>query len=139
MEYKKIPFLPCSITGGMPLAGDMEPGEVVRPVDHALIELHEEAGAPIAGQHAGGLYPHDLVPLGTVRPSKSADTVVYLFTVNLNKISLKDPEGDGTQGEDGAYCAWRRPSTAVNKCDDPLVHTMFARMDQKKIWETVEP
>jgi 8-oxo-dGTP pyrophosphatase MutT (NUDIX family) len=108
----------CSITGGMDKEGES-------PAFTARRELIEEAGyeAPV----------ENFVYLGTVRPSKSSDNTTHLFGINLDKPAVKEVEatGDGTLGEEGAYCDWVSVERLAD-AKDPLLHTMFTRLVQKR-------
>lgn len=123
--YEDIPFEMCSITGGL------EASKSVR--ETALHELHEEAGVkihtakdPLVGKEPGAVTGYDLVPLGTCRPSKSADTTVALFTVDLGDVPREEAKGDGSQGEQGAYCDWRGSRDVIDS-KDPLAHVSLLR------------
>ncbi|MDX2162922.1 MAG: NUDIX domain-containing protein [bacterium] len=106
---------PCSITGGV------NPGEGVR--ETALHELLEEAGYTV--QDA------DLIALGTVRPSKSADTTVHLFAVNIKGMQAGIATGDGTKFEEGAGTAWVDYAQAMDN-KDPLFITAIARLNAQE-------
>jgi hypothetical protein len=67
-----------------------------------------------------------MVALGTVRPSKSTDTIVHLFGVDVAGKKQSKPEGDGSDGEKDAYVEWISVEDGI-KCKDPLVATMIAR------------
>jgi len=90
----------------------------------AMRELEEESGYVV----------NDLrrfIELGTVRPSKSSDYTITLFAIEIKDTDEKvEIAGDGTKGEEGAYCKWISREEAVN-CKDPLVSTMIARLDLK--------
>jgi len=102
-------FQLTSITGGV---------EHDDPVTTALHELDEEAGLKAD--------KHDLIPLGTVRPSKSADTTVYLYMYDAKGQKPGEAKGDGSEGEQGAYCDWVSEADAIN-CKCPFMATMIAR------------
>ncbi len=105
-----------SITGGYDNAGKFNIKEC------ALNELAEEAGYLAS--------PGDLIDLGTVYVSKISDTIMYLFSINLDSACTKKVEaaGDGSKGEEGAYCRWVSQEDAVN-CDDPLLITLITRLE----------
>lgn len=100
-RYEQCPchrdgFALTSLTGLMD-----QPGE--KPTETAARELKEEAGMTVRADQ--------LKPLGTVRPSKQADTILHLFGVDVtdtpnDRELSRDVEGDGTAGEQGAYCQW---------------------------------
>jgi len=104
----------CSLTGGV------DDGD--KPDETAIRELYEEAGITKEIK--------DLEPLGTVRPSKSSDTVVYLYAVNCEDVDIKKTDGDGSDGEKGSYCKWIDRSEVI-ECKDPLLHTMLLRFEAK--------
>jgi len=89
----------------------------------AVMELKEEAGY-VADET-------ELIPLGTVRPTKSTDTTVYLFGIDVKGKEQGEAEGDGSEGEKGAYTDWVTEKEAVD-CKDPLVATMIARWANAK-------
>lgn len=104
------------------LTGLMDkPGE--SPAECAARELREEAGIEVQAK--------DLQPLGTVRPSKQADTTLHLFSVDVtdtpnDRPLSEDVEGDGTSGEQGAYCRW---VTVTDAClsKSPVLATLAVR------------
>jgi len=104
----------CAITGGV---------EKDDPLMTAIHELKEEAGIDAV--------PEELTDLGTVRPSKSADTVVYLYALFGGNKILGEAKGDGSVGERGSYCKWC-PAENIATCKDPLVSTMLIRLFHKK-------
>ena len=106
----------CSITGG---------------IDHdktaetmALEELMEEAG--IMAQE------EDLIDLGQVKPYKAADTIVYLFALDMtgkeSEIHKDLATGDGSNGEEKCYCEWVDYEDVV-ECEDSLMHSMLLRLN----------
>jgi len=100
------------------LTGMVEKGDT--PLSTAVKELKEEAGLDAE--------EGDFIDLGTVRPSKSSDTVIYCFGVELKHQEGKlYGEGDGTKGEEGAYCEFLDPKEAVLS-KDPLLSVMICRM-----------
>lgn len=102
----------CSITGGMDKEGES-------PAFTAKRELIEEGGYDVPVEN--------FVYLGTVRPSKASDTTTHLFAVDLDKGANEvEATGDGTLGEEGAYCDWVSLEEATD-CKDPLVHTILMR------------
>lgn len=95
---------------GMPLVcitGGVDHGDT--PPEAAVAELWEEGGF--------ALEEKDLIELGTMRPLASSDATVYLYAVDvtgLEDIRNENPEGDGTIGEQDAYCDWIIEDDAVN-------------------------
>lgn len=104
----------CSITGGV------DGGDVVGT---ALHEIKEEAGFDAKKE--------ELYVLGTVRPSKSADTVASLYAWDCKGQEQGEAVGDGSEGEKGAYCKPVTKNEAI-MCKDPLMATMIARFESLK-------
>lgn len=106
----------CSITGGMDKDGES-------PVFTAVRELIEEGGYDVPVEN--------MIYLGTVRPSKSSDTTTHLFAVDLD-LGAKEVEaiGDGTLGEEGAYCSWITGEQLIN-AKDPLLQSMYLRLSKQ--------
>lgn len=112
-------FTPCwgfenvdsSITGGV---------EHEDQRDTAVEEMAQEAGYEITKE--------DLIPLGTSFASKSADTIYYLFAVNLTgrEKTLKG-DGDGSLLEKKATMHWVAESE-IPKIRDPQVSVMYVRL-----------
>ncbi len=102
----------CSITGGV------DPKST--PNAAALKELFEEAGYRVT-QKA-------LIPLGTVRPSKSADTTVHLYAVDVTGITPDEAPGDNTAFEQGASTEWLSASLVIEQ-KDPLLIAAMARIN----------
>ena len=96
------------------LTGQIEKG--YDAIGTAEKELHEESGYTALQK--------DFIDLGWVYNTKSSPDKCYLFAVNLD--GAKDPDeikGDGTKGEDGAWCEWASieealslPSSAMSTC-----------------------
>lgn len=99
-----------SITGGF------EGGD---PRDTAILELKEEAGY-IAEKS-------ELISLGTCFGPKCADTVYYLYSINLTNKEKIDASGDGSELEKKAYCEWSQIHDIVN-AKDPLASTTLIRL-----------
>lgn len=99
----------CSFTGGV---------ENNHPSYTAVKEVLEEAGYVIEKT--------DLIDLGTVRYSKSSDTIVYLYLVDVTGKTPTEIKGDGSKGEEGAYTKWINFRDAIH-CKDPLMITLIAR------------
>lgn len=102
----------CSITGGYDNSDKFTLEQCV------LNELHEEGG------YIGN--ENDLEYLGSVRPSKSSDTTMYLYAIDIDNCEKTDAITDGTIGEMGAYCDWVAVEDLMN-CKDTLLHAMFIR------------
>jgi 8-oxo-dGTP diphosphatase len=103
----------CSITGGL------EPGESIE--EAAQQELWEEAGYQVDVD--------DLIGLGQVRPSKSADTVVHLFAVDVTGRLQSTPQGDGSRFEINASVEWVDYEQGI-QIADPLFVTAIARLER---------
>lgn len=103
---------------GLQLASITGTVEKDDPLSTAVMEVDEEAGYFIKED--------DLIPLGTVKPSKSADTVCHLYVVDVAGKSQHEPEGDGSEGEQGAYVKWITAKEAV-ECKDPLMSVLLMR------------
>jgi len=101
----------CSITGGV------QSGQMLE--DTVVQELWEEAGYRAT--------PGELVSLGQVRPSKSADTRVYLFAIDVGHKQQAPPQGDGTALEATASVEWVNYKQGI-QIKDPLFVTMMTRL-----------
>lgn len=99
----------CSFTGGV------EKGD---PAGTAIHEIKEEAGY-VAKKD-------ELRYLGTCRPSKSADTLVHLFSWDAQGKTPGEIVGDGSAGEVGAFTKWVNANQAF-ECKDPLMATLLGR------------
>lgn len=104
----------CSITGGV------KPGESIE--EAAQQELWEEAGYRVDED--------DLISLGQVRPSKSADTVVHLFAVDVTGKPQFTPLGDGTRLEASASVEWVDYAQGI-QITDPLFVTAITRLQRR--------
>ena len=101
-----------SITGGVDKGSSI--------IDSVLNELNEEAGYE-------DIDPGKLQDLGSCRPSKQEDSVWNLYAFDATGLERReDSVGDGTKGEEDAYCEWVEPHMALG-CKCPLVPTMFIR------------
>jgi NUDIX domain len=107
----------CSITGGMDKENES-------PVFTAMRELIEEGGYEVNVE--------DMHYLGTVRPSKASDNTTHLFAVCLDNAKEVEAIGDGTLGEEGAFCGWIDPEQLA-MAKDPLLHSMFTRAVYKGV------
>ena len=109
IENDQIRF--CSITGGV------EENNVEGTV---IMELKEEAGI-IAKES-------ELIKLGTIYPSKSQDTVVYLFGIDITGKEIGEATGDGSNHETNAYVKLENDISKLITCKDPLNVVMFSRL-----------
>jgi 8-oxo-dGTP pyrophosphatase MutT (NUDIX family) len=107
-----------SVTGGV---------ENNDPMTTALHEIYEEAGYTAKRE--------ELIPLGTIRPSKSADTVTYLFAWDANGQTPVEPKGDGSAEEEDCYCEWWDEKEAILRTRDPL---LIASLSRKKVYDELD-
>lgn len=103
----------CSITGGYDNSNKFSLEQCI------LNELLEEGG--YIGRE------EDLEYLGFVRPSKSSDTTMHLYAIDLDKCERGIATTDGTIGEIGAYCQLVSVEEGI-MCKDPLISTMILRL-----------
>ena len=101
----------CCITGGV------EPGQTVEAC--AQQEVYEEAGYMVD--------IHELTSLGQLRPSKSADTVVHLFAVDVTGKTQHTAPSDGSSLEKSASVEWVNYDRCIH-LSDPLFVTALARL-----------
>lgn len=85
------------------ISGGIEAGET--PLQTAIKETYEEAGYHLEGA--------DFISLGACRLSTNQDTIIYLFAANVTGKPRVTAPGDGTRGEEGAYCDWVTPTQAI--------------------------
>jgi 8-oxo-dGTP pyrophosphatase MutT (NUDIX family) len=78
------------------LTGGIEDGST--PLETAVKELMEESGYSVDAS--------ELIDLGWMYPSKQGSDKVYLYAVDLEGKVAGQIKGDGTKGEEGAYCEW---------------------------------
>ena len=100
-----------SITGGL------EKGKTIK--ETAQQELHEEAGFQVELD--------EFIDLGHVRPSKAADTTVYLFAVDVASKLQSAPQGDGSKFEANASVKWVNYKQGI-QIEDPLFVTALTRL-----------
>lgn len=103
----------CSITGGVEADISIE--------ETALQELWEEAGYVVDAD--------DLISLGQVRPSKSSDTTVHLFAIDVTKKTRSTPPGDGSHFESNATVEWMNYDQGI-QISDPLFVIAIARLER---------
>jgi len=117
---KRMEATPChegdqikftSITGGV------ENGDIKGTV---IMELKEEAGVDATED--------ELIDLGFVYPSKSQDTKVYLFAVDITGKEVGEAVGDGSKHEESAYVEWSDDDEALIQCTDSFNIAIFARL-----------
>jgi 8-oxo-dGTP pyrophosphatase MutT (NUDIX family) len=100
-----------SITGGVEQHGSIE--------EAAQQELWEEAGFRVDED--------DLISLGQVWPSKSADTIAHLFAVDVTGKLQSAPSGDGSRLEANASVEWVDYDQGI-EIADPLFVTAISRL-----------
>ena len=100
-----------SITGGA------EPQKTIQAT--AQQELLEEAG------YQAQL--NEFISLGKVYPTKSSDTIVYLFAINVDNKFQSTPQGDGSKFEVGASVQWVNYDQGI-EIEDPLFITTMTRL-----------
>jgi 8-oxo-dGTP pyrophosphatase MutT (NUDIX family) len=105
----------ASITGGCDKK-EKTPSEV------AADEAYEEGGFVVQADK--------LISLGSVRPSKASSYTTYLYAVDVTGLEWKDAPGDGTVGEEGAYCDFVSITEAIWS-KDPLLAAMVVRLMHK--------
>ena len=105
------------------LTGQVENNDVINT---AVKEFYEEAGIKIDKK--------ELIDLGEADTYKAADTKHYLFAVDCKDHDIdKNPVGDGSEGEKGAYCEWIKPRDLA-KSTDPLIHMLYVRGKNKGLF-----
>lgn len=88
-----------------------------RCVYYAQKELLEEAGI--------GSKKNKFEHLIDIRPSKSTDTVVHCYSVELDQEEpIEKPLGDGTKREEGSFCKWL-PIDKIETTDGILLASLF--------------
>jgi len=108
-EGDKLKF--TSITGGVEECGIKA---------SVIMELREEAGV-IATED-------ELIELGFIYPSKSQDTKVYLFAMDITGKKVGEAVGDGSKHEESAYVEWSSDSKMLVNCTDSFNIAIFARL-----------
>lgn len=86
----------------------------------AIKELEEEAGI-IADKS-------ELIDLGTIYPSKSQDTVIHLFGIDIAGKKIGKAHGDGSLHEQNAYCELETDLLKIVFGQSPLPSVMFMRL-----------
>ncbi|MCU0497644.1 MAG: NUDIX hydrolase [Anaerolineae bacterium] len=101
----------CAITGGV------DPDETI--LQAAQNELYEEAGYRVSAEA--------LIDLGFVYPSKSADTIATLYSVDLTGQTAETPPSDGSHWEQGTGVDWVDQTEAL-AITDALFLATWARL-----------
>jgi hypothetical protein len=99
-----------TVTGGV--------NENIRPLDVAVQEMYEEAGYRVT--------KNQFMDLGKVYLAKGADFVGHLYAIDVTDLPRTEAPGDGTKGEEGAYCDWVSVSDALS-CKDPVMSCLLLR------------
>lgn len=102
-RYEMCPAHLDSIPALTAIAGGIEEGDT--PLETAVKESYEEAGYKLQAS--------DFIDLGNCRLSTNQDTIVYLFAADVTGLPRYEALGDGTRGEQGAYCDWVTPTQAI--------------------------
>ncbi len=105
----------CSITGGKEADKSVE--------ESAQLEISEEAGYAVSLE--------ELISLGLVKPTKAADTRVFLFAVDVTGKEQQEAASDGTYFEQGSSVKWVDYDQAV-KIEDPLIVTALVRFHAQR-------
>ena len=111
-EGSKNPAPSC-ITGGVDIP---DPLDLSREV---LRELEEEAGYIVDKSK--------LIELGSIKQSKIADTIIYLFAVNVTGMEKVKPPGDGSKLEKIAKCKWVTEPLVIWG-SDPIMPVIILRL-----------
>jgi 8-oxo-dGTP pyrophosphatase MutT (NUDIX family) len=106
----------CSITGGIDIGSSA--------ISTAQRELYEEAGYRAEES--------EFIELGKVYPSKSADTLAYLFAIDVTEKAPAIPKGDGSRWEANASVQWVTKEECVH-LQDPLIITSIVRHQEQLI------
>jgi len=85
------------------ISGGIEEGDTL--LETAIKESYEEAGYKLEAS--------DFVDLGSCRLSTNQDTIVYLFAADVTGKERYPAPGDGTRGEQRAYCEWVTATEAI--------------------------
>lgn len=88
------------------------------PMEDVIREVQEEAGFTVTEE--------SVIPLGTCRGPKCADTVYVLYAVDVTGLEEEEAEGDGSELEAKATNMW----TEVIEAQDPLVYVLAMRLTQ---------
>lgn len=91
---------------------------------------YEQCAAQEVEEETGYLVqPHHLQPLGTIRPSKASDTLIYLYAVEITEITPRiGHEEDGVFYERNAFVDWVSKEEAIMS-EDPFLPTMIIRLE----------
>ena len=100
--------------------GGLEKGRTI--LETAQQELWEEAGYKAEQK--------EFINLGQVRPSKSSDTIVHIFGINVTKKIQSKPKGNGSYYEKNASVEWIDYKSGI-QIVDPLFVTAITRLLNK--------
>ncbi len=87
-------------------------------LETAKKELREEAGFDVN--------INEFISLGYVRPSKSADTYVHLFAIDVTNKQQQKPTTDNSSGEENLHPVKITFEKLIN-CNDALIHSLVLR------------
>lgn len=119
-RYELCPAHSDELELGAIMGGMDKEGEEAKVT--AWRELMEEGGYKVPLEN--------IIDLGTSRPSKASDNIMYLFGVDLDKESEEvEATGDGTLIEEGGYSQWITTGELAN-AKEPLLQTMYVRLSQ---------
>lgn len=93
------------------------------PRETAVKELYEEAGIHIE--------PEEITYCGSVFPAKSSSSIMHLYFIDLTDHPNSDtqtPTGDGTRGEEGAFCIYMESADFFLRCTSPLPAAIAVRV-----------
>jgi hypothetical protein len=126
-RYEMIPSHSDELELGAIMGGCDHEGE--DPDVTAWRELMEEGGYKVPIEN--------IIDLGISRPSKSTDSTMHLFAVDLDEgFEEVEATGDGTLVEEGGYSKWISLEEMVY-ANEPLLQTMYLRMHYKKYMEKI--
>jgi hypothetical protein len=124
MYLQRIETTPChsnelkdtSITGGV------DNGNILGTV---INELKEEAGIDA--------HEDELISLGWIYPSKSQDTKVYLYAIDIYGKIINEAKGDGSFHERDSYCELMYGTSDIINGTDPFNPLILQRLINKGI------
>ena len=107
------------------VTGGSEPGKLFK--QQAADEILEEAGITVQLE--------ELQELGTIRPSKSSDTHIYLYACDIRGKIINKPSGDGSELEQQAHMEWVDKKELLIKCNCSTTLALLARFDLWKYYD----
>lgn len=127
-RFEKCPAHRDLIPALTTIAGGIEEIETFQ--EAVIREAYEEAGY--------NLQPDEVVNLGQCNLSTNQDTLVYLFAADVTGLKRDKAPGDGTRGEQGAYCDWVTPIQAIQS-KSAFMSTLIVRLLVKTGVNLFEP